>query len=179
METLFVTSLLTYDEVGERFNVSGGSVRVRAHRQGWNEKREKYREKLPPLKPDVIQKQTEKERETILTKIRFDALVERCTDVAVAFIARELTARYQEGARSIDAMEMKDLMGAVEKAQGIKYRSLGIPPPKQVVEFTRIDAPAAQFAEGIADAMDEYEQLSALAIARGRDGNGKKPLKTL
>lgn len=175
METLYITSLMTYAEIGEKFGISADAVKVRAFRNDWVAKRDAYREKLPPEQlPQKVQDQIKRERESVLTKIRFDVLVENCTDIAVAFIARELQARYKEGSRAIDALELKDLMGAVEKAQNVKYRSLGIAPPKQVVEFTRIEAPADVYREQIDDAMDEYEQLTALATVKS--GNGKKSL---
>jgi transposase-like protein len=83
----------------------------------------------------------------MLDKLQFDLRTERVTDVIAMLAAQLLTADYNrvsQGGLESMMLTQKDwanLIMIIEKAQNVKYRALGVAPPKVSFELDHINAP--------------------------------------
>ena len=157
IEADYVTNNVSLEEIAARYNISAPVVRRKAAKLEWSSKRLQYKDgqlaKAKTVKLDV----------SVFDKAKFDAMSESVCDLIVAVAYNEFARMVNESRESrvsIDARDMGEIAKAVKAAQDIKYRALGIAPPKQSIEYTVCPAPIDILNQAVQDAIAELAEFS-------------------
>lgn len=105
----------------------------------WERKRNEYRTALTTARTGLMLDRK------LFDKAAFDAMCEQAVDLAVTQLTIQISSNFERqllpkgDARHEDAlpvMVLDEMIGAIRHAQEIKYRALGIAPPKQRIEHS-------------------------------------------
>ena len=172
IEQDYVTGKLTYRELADKYNASESRIGVVGGKRIWAKKRKEYREGLSKAAINEAAKTSSFE------KARFDELITRACDAVVAAMAALATDEYNR--QSLTPMESQNILAANQKAQDIKYRALGIPPPKTQ---SQIDEEGAykHYLERLAEARVELERgiaIGEVKVIKRSKSNGRGKLNS-
>lgn len=161
MEQKYVTGKLTYKELAREYKVSEHRVNVNGSNRSWQKKRKEYREGLCK---QVIE---ETKKSTVLERSAFDELTTRVCDASAASMAARATKDFK--AEDLTPAKAEAMLTVTCKAQEIKYRALGIPPPKTQAQ---VDAKEAfkHYQEKLAEAMARLSETGT--VIKPSKGNG-------
>ena len=131
LEIEYVTGDLSLRDMEKKHNIPLPTIRDQSKKKHWPRKRAEYRSGI------VTETTQNKKSVAVMEKAKFDEYTDRTCDVAVAKAAKEITEQYNleietEGVIKIPLKTVSSALDIVRQAQEIKYRRLGIPPPKQV-----------------------------------------------
>lgn len=148
-EAEYVTSNTSIEELAPKYDVHPANARMESAKREWTAKRQQFRERM------LEQANKKKLTETVLEKIHFDMICEQGCDIAVAAILRAIVDYVNNNGGVIDSQEMVNMAKAMQAWQDIKYRSLGIAPPKQTIEQITVIAPSNQIEDAVFEAVKE------------------------
>lgn len=172
IERDYITSNLTYRELARNYKVSESRLNVVGAKRKWKIKRKEYRE---GVMEETI---AERKRTAVYEKAEFDSKTERVCDIAASLIASKLTTLHNESqearGKELSTETVMEGLVAMKAAQDIKYRVLGVPPPRSL---SSIDEEKAHnyFLERLAEARARLE-AEGKVIKRSKD-NGRPLLK--
>ncbi|HSW65478.1 MAG TPA: hypothetical protein VLH56_19535 [Dissulfurispiraceae bacterium] len=168
LKTDYITGLHTFAELAEKYDVSIPAIKKHSASEDWAALKREYQQGKDPDEPvketkslAAIQAEAERDKALVqlemamLDKMQFDLRTERVTDVVAMLAAQLLTADYNRVTTGgLEAMQLtkKDwamLIAIIKDAQAIKYRSLGIPPPVQLVDVQATIAPGTAMLQQI------------------------------
>ena len=122
IETVYVSGNMSLSKLADDVGVSESAMNRASGRGGWVRKRQEYRRKVTGLS---IQKQLGKD---VLDKAHFDLHVGAITDVIIKESADSILKAREEKTLTTEGMEKH--IDLADKSLQVKYRILGIPPPK-------------------------------------------------
>ena len=173
IENEYVTGNLSYRELAEKYNkVSEHRIQKVGRTRKWVKKRREYRDSLNAEVRD------EKKKNTVLEKSRFDELTTRVCDTVAASMAKLSTKEYD--GKTLTPARASEILAASQKAQDVKYRALGIPPPKTQ---SQVDEEAAylHYQSELAKAEVQIEEdilTGKIKVIKRAKGNGRPELNS-
>jgi len=126
IEIEFVSTDRSLTELAAKFKVTYGTLRRKAHRKQWKDKRAKYRE--AHIRTGIEDAAHEDEK----IKKDFDTASDIVCQVAAAKSAMKMK-EYYEGGPELAASAIQGHLNIIKLSQDILYRRLGVPPPKTII----------------------------------------------
>lgn len=149
IETEYVTGNISYADLAQKHGVSNDVLTRKAIKRNWTDKKQQFKDRM------LEQANKKRLQETVLEKIHFDMMCEQSCDLAVSAIQRALIDYIHRKETLIDSLDMLNMAKAMQAWQDIKYRSLGVPAPKQVIETNPYSAPAEIIRQATESALTE------------------------
>lgn len=129
IEVEYVTGTASLRDLAAKHGPSLSTIGTRASDGEWESKREHHRNALATAQADS------KTRSKLLDKAQFDQLLEQSVDVGLALVNRCLVAMYNSE-KPVGIFDVNFALKAAREAQETKYRALGVPMPKQIIEHS-------------------------------------------
>jgi len=126
IEIEFVSTDRSLTELAAKFKVAYGTLRRKAHRKQWKDKRAKYRE--AHIRTGIEDAAHEDEK----IKDDFDKASDIVCQVAAAKSAFAMKA-YYEDKKELSISAIQGHLNIIKQSQDILYRRLGVPPPKTII----------------------------------------------